>query len=113
MWNFAPFVCKTWSWSARPERRQQDPRRAAREVQAFDVRTGKPRWAFNPIPRPGEPGNETWENDSWPTPARQRLVDDERRRELGYGYLADRSPASDMYGGHRLGDNLFGNSSSA
>ena len=34
-------------------------------MQAFDVRTGKPRWTFKVIPRAGEFGNETWENDSW------------------------------------------------
>ena len=35
------------------------------DVRAFDVRTGKPRWTFHVIPRPGEAGIETWENDSW------------------------------------------------
>ena len=34
-------------------------------VRAFDVRTGKLLWTFNTIPRPGEFGNDTWENDSW------------------------------------------------
>ena len=34
-------------------------------VRAFDVRTGKVLWTFNTIPRPGEFGSETWENDSW------------------------------------------------
>ena len=34
-------------------------------VRAFDVRTGKVIWTFNTIPRPGEFGNESWENDSW------------------------------------------------
>src|ERR1700726_2992752 len=34
-------------------------------VRAFDVRTGKQLWRFNTIPKPGEPGNETWENGSW------------------------------------------------
>src|SRR5262249_11792060 len=34
-------------------------------VRAFDVRTGKLVWTFNTIPRPGEFGNDTWENDSW------------------------------------------------
>jgi quinoprotein glucose dehydrogenase len=34
-------------------------------VQAFDVRTGKRLWNFDTIPRPGEFGSETWENDSW------------------------------------------------
>ena len=30
--------------------------------------------------------------------------------DLGYAYLPTGSPTSDMYGGHRLGNNLFGNS---
>ena len=36
-------------------------------VRAYDARTGKLLWTFNTIPRPGEFGNETWENDSWST----------------------------------------------
>ena len=34
-------------------------------VRGFDVRTGKRLWIFHTIPRPGEFGNDTWENDSW------------------------------------------------
>ena len=34
-------------------------------VRGYDVRTGKRVWIFHTIPRPGEFGNETWENDSW------------------------------------------------
>ena len=79
-------------------------------VQAFDVRTGKPRWKFNPIPRPGEVGSETWENDSWSYSGDANLwslisADEEQ----GLAYLPMTSPTSDMYGGHRLGDNLFAN----
>ena len=80
------------------------------KVQAFDVRTGKSRWAFNPIPRPGEVGNETWENDSWSYSGEANVWSlmsaDE---QLGYAYLPTGAPTNDMYGGHRLGDNLFGN----
>jgi glucose dehydrogenase len=36
-------------------------------VRAFDVRTGKMVWNFHTIPRPGEPGNETWLDNSWAT----------------------------------------------
>ena len=36
------------------------------DVRAFDVRTGKLRWAFHTIPHPGEPGYETWP----PTPGK-------------------------------------------
>ena len=80
------------------------------KVQAFDVRTGKPRWAFNPIPRAGEVGNETWENDSWAYSGEANVWSlmsaDE---QLGLAYLPTGAPTNDMYGGHRLGDNLFGN----
>ena len=34
-------------------------------IEAFDALTGKPRWSWNAIPKPGEPGNETWAGDSW------------------------------------------------
>src|SRR3984885_11910444 len=80
-------------------------------VRAFDVRTGKLLWTFNTIPRPGEFGNETWENNSWATNGNtgvwtQMTVDE----ELGLVYLPVESPTSDFYGGERLGDNLFGES---
>lgn len=81
------------------------------QVRAFDVRTGKMLWAFNTIPRPGEFGNETWLNNSWATNGNtgvwtQISVDE----ELGLVYLPVESPTSDFYGGHRPGNNLFGES---
>ena len=33
-------------------------------VRAFDVRTGKQRWIFDLIPRPGEVGHDTWPEDA-------------------------------------------------
>src|SRR5678809_579720 len=36
-------------------------------IAAFDSKNGKELWRFNTIPRPGEPGNETWAGDSWKT----------------------------------------------
>jgi quinoprotein glucose dehydrogenase len=81
------------------------------QVRAFDVRTGKQLWAFHTIPRPGEFGNDTWHNNSWATNGNtgvwtQITVDE----ELGLVYLAVESPTSDFYGGHRPGNNLFGES---
>jgi glucose dehydrogenase len=78
-------------------------------VRAFDVRTGKLLWTFNTIPRPGEFGNETWENDSWSVNGNagvwtQITVDE----EAGLVYLPVEDPTSDQYGGHRPGNNLFG-----
>jgi quinoprotein glucose dehydrogenase len=77
-------------------------------ARAFDVRTGKLLWTFNTIPRPGEFGNDTWENDSWSVNGNagvwtQITVDE----EAGLVYLPIEDPTSDQYGGHRPGNNLF------
>jgi quinoprotein glucose dehydrogenase len=80
-------------------------------VRAFDVRTGKMLWTFNTIPRPGEFGNDTWENESWAvngnTGVWTQITVDE---EAGLVYLPVEDPTSDQYGGHRPGNNLFGDS---
>ena len=81
------------------------------DIRGYDVRTGKLRWKFRVIPREGEFGVDTWENRSWEytgaVNAWTNLTADE---ELGYVYLPLTSPTSDMYGGHRLGNNLFSDS---
>ena len=68
-------------------------------------------WTFNTIPRPGEFGNDTWENESWATNGNtgvwtQITVDE----EAGLVYLPVETPTSDFYGGHRPGNNLYGES---
>jgi quinoprotein glucose dehydrogenase len=80
-------------------------------VRAFDVKTGKLIWTFNTIPKPGEFGNDTWENESWATNGNtgvwtQITVDE----EAGLVYLPVESPTSDFYGGHRPGNDLYGES---
>lgn len=80
-------------------------------IRGFDVRTGEKLWTFRTVPRPGEFGNETWEDGSWEytgnTSAWAPLSGDE---ELGYVYIPMEMPTGDLYGGHRLGDNLFADS---
>src|SRR5258707_14320436 len=78
-------------------------------VRAFDARTGKLLWTFNTIPRPGDFGNDTWEKESWGINGNagvwtQITVDE----EAGLAYLPVEDPTSDFYGGHRPGNNLFG-----
>jgi len=34
------------------------------DIRAFDVRTGAIRWTFHTIPKPGQPGAETWPRDA-------------------------------------------------
>ena len=83
-------------------------------VRGFDVRTGRQLWKFNLVPQPGEFGAETWKNgskigtegvgknDPWATYSADG--------ELGLVYIPVGMPLLDEYGGHRPGDNLFGNS---
>ncbi|MCU1328803.1 MAG: gcd 1 [Bryobacterales bacterium] len=80
-------------------------------IRGYDIRTGKKSWTFKTIPRPGEFGNETWENDSWKytgnTGAWPPLSAD---LELGYVYIPVEMPTGDFYGGTHLGNNLFSDS---
>ena len=80
-------------------------------VRGFDVRTGKRLWIFHTIPLPGEFGNDTWEKDSWAytgnTGVWAQISVDE---ELGLVYLPVELPTGDYYGGHRPGNDLFGES---
>jgi len=80
-------------------------------VRAYDARTGKKLWQFNTIPRPGEYGIETWQDDSWAnngnTGVWNQITVDE---DLGLAYLPVETPTSDYYGGHRPGEDLFAES---
>ncbi len=80
-------------------------------VMAFDARSGKQKWVFHTVPKPGEFGADTWENGSNTYTGNTGVwapisVDP----DLGYAYLPVETPTDDYYGGHRLGNNLFGNS---
>lgn len=83
-------------------------------VRGFDVRTGRQAWKFNLVPQPGEFGAETWKNgskngskgvgknDAWAPYAADE--------QLGLVYIPVGMPLMDEYGGHRPGNNLYGNS---
>ncbi len=80
-------------------------------VRGFDVRTGIMKWIFHTIPQEGEFGVDTWEDGAWKYTGATNVwsmmsVDD----ELGYVYLPVATPTNDMYGGHRLGNDLFAES---
>jgi quinoprotein glucose dehydrogenase len=86
-----------------------DPQ-AAGHIRGFDARTGKRRWMFHTIPKPGEFGHETWGGDSWKRAGGTNnwggMSVDLRR---GWVFVSTGSPAFDYYGGDRKGMNLFGN----
>ena len=83
-------------------------------VRGFDVRTGKQLWKFNLVPLPGEFGAETWKNGTKPGTPGVGKVDPwatyAADPELGLVYIPVGMPLMDEYGGHRPGNNLFGNS---
>ena len=79
-------------------------------VRAYDVRTGRVRWTFHTIPRPGEYGYDSWPADAWRTAGGANswagmAVDEER----GAVYVPTGSATPDFYGGDRVGANLFAN----
>jgi quinoprotein glucose dehydrogenase len=80
-------------------------------VRAFNVRSGKLRWTFHVIPRPGEAGYETWPPDAYKTatggmPWCGQSLDEKR----GIVYVATKTAEPDFYGAGRHGMNLFANS---
>jgi quinoprotein glucose dehydrogenase len=86
-----------------------DPQ-APGHIRAWDARTGKRRWIFYTIPKPGHFGHDTWGGDSWKTAGGTNnwggmSVDVKR----GWVFVSTGSPAYDYYGGNRKGANLFGN----
>ena len=78
-------------------------------VRGFDVRTGKRLWIFHTIPKKGEFGYDTWLDGSAEytgnTGVWTQITVDE---PLGLAYLPVESPTGDFYGGHRPGNDLFG-----
>lgn len=78
------------------------------DVRAFDVHTGKLRWSFHTIPRPGEPGIETWPTDAWKTAgAANNWAGMALDAERGIVYAPTGSAVFDFYGGDRLGNDLY------
>jgi glucose dehydrogenase len=81
------------------------------DIRGWDAYTGKLVWSFHTVPRPGEPGYETWPPEGWKnrsgTNAWGFLTVDIKR---GMVYVPLGAPTSDFYGADRHGDGLYGNS---
>jgi glucose dehydrogenase len=81
------------------------------DIRGWDARSGKLLWTFHSVPRPGEPGHETWRETDWKNRSGTNTwgfmtVDVER----GLVFVPLGSPTSDFYGADRVGDGLYGNS---
>jgi glucose dehydrogenase len=80
------------------------------DIRAFDVRTGRLRWTFHTIPRPGEFGYNTWPKNAWTYTGGANnwagMAVDVKR---GLVFVPTGSASADFYGANRVGDNLFAN----
>jgi quinoprotein glucose dehydrogenase len=94
-----------------PSTQESGSRGPSGDPRAFDIRTGKLVWRFHTIPRPGDPGADTWPPDAWKDRAGPSLwgpitVDATR----GVVFLPVGNPADSLYGADRKGANLYANS---
>jgi len=89
-----------------------EPRGQNGNSRAYDVVTGDKVWEYNTIPQPGEPGHETWGNESW----RDRTGNNVWTFALtldeaaGLVYMPVSTPGANYYGGDRPGNNEPSNS---
>ncbi len=92
-----------------------EPRGQRGNSRAFDAITGSKLWEYHTIPRPGEPGHETWGQESWRDRTGNNawafaLTADE---DAGLVYMPLSSPGANYYGGDRPGNNEPSNSTVA
>ncbi len=81
------------------------------DIRGWDAKTGKLLWTFHTVPRPGEPGSETWPAGAWKNRSGTNtwgFFTIDVKRGIVYAPLG--APTSDFYGADRVGDGLYGNS---
>ncbi len=80
------------------------------DIRAYDVRTGALRWTFHTIPRPGEPGYDTWPAGAWKDAgAANNWAGMSLDAQRGILYAPTGSAVADFYGGDRAGNDLYAN----
>jgi len=81
-------------------------------VRAYDARTGKLRWSWDPIPQNAEdPARKTWQGDSASRTGAANawsIISVDPQRDLVF--VPTGSPSPDFYGGERKGNNEYANS---
>ena len=84
-------------------------------LDAFDAQTGERRWRCYTVPKPGEPGSETWPDDgeAWQRGGANCWVTPSYDPELELLFQGTGNPAPDFDGGVREGDNLYTDSTIA
>ena len=78
-------------------------------LDAFDLETGERRWRTYTVPKPGEPGSETWpaDGEAWARGGGNPWITPTYDPELNLLYFGTGNPAPDFDGEVRPGDNLY------
>ncbi|MEN3357151.1 MAG: hypothetical protein V7637_1133, partial [Mycobacteriales bacterium] len=78
-------------------------------LDAFDVETGDHVWRCYTVPKPGEPGSETWpaDGEAWARGGANCWVTGTFDAETNLLYVGTGNPAPDFDGAVREGDNLY------
>jgi alcohol dehydrogenase (cytochrome c) len=79
-------------------------------VAAFDQFTGKEVWRFWTVPKPGEPGSETWKGSDIEHPSAGTWLTGTYDPQLETLYWPTGNPGPDLNGDQRVGDNLYSSS---
>lgn len=87
--------------------RRPDLTRHRGVIAAFDAATGAPRWRFETVPKPGEPGNDSWAGDSWRTGGGAAWVTGTYDAATDTLYWGVGNPSPDYNAVVRAGDNLY------
>jgi len=76
-------------------------------LDAFDVDTGAQVWRRYNVPKPGEPGSETWEGDSWQQGGGTTWITGTYDPDLDTLYWGTGNPGPPFDGGARPKSNLY------
>jgi alcohol dehydrogenase (cytochrome c) len=78
-------------------------------LDAFEIDTGRHVWRTYTVPKPGEPGSETWpaDGEAWARGGGNCWITGTYDPELNLLYWGTGNPSPDFDGGVREGDNLY------
>jgi len=78
-------------------------------LDAFDIDSGEHQWRCYTVPKPGEPGSDTWpaDGEAWARGGANCWLTGTYDPELNLLYVGTGNPAPDFDGEVRPGDNLF------
>ena len=82
-------------------------------IAAYDANSGKERWRFGTIPKPGEPGSETWAGHSWREGGAPTWLTGSYDPDLDLLIWGVGNPKPVFDAAARKGDNLYSNSAVA